>query len=68
MGVLYNAVQTVERLIQERGLDDFSTKGAINLEAGFFISLVNPDTPDDPERLVSLRHGAEKVLNCPMPF
>ncbi len=68
MGQLSDAVRAVEQVISRRGLDDFKTKGLISMQAGFFLSIVSPDTTDDPERLASLRRAAEDVLGEKMSF
>ncbi len=68
MGQLYQAVCAVEQVIARKGLDDFKTKGLISMKAGFFLSIVNSTTADDPSKLTSLRAAAEDVLGEKMPF
>ena len=68
MGQLYQAVRSIEQVIARKTLDDFKTKGLISMKAGFFLSIVTPETPDDPERIASLRVAAEEVLGEKMPF
>lgn len=68
MGQLFSAVQAVEQVIARKGLDDFKTKGLISMKAGFFLSIINPTTPDDSAKLTSLRAAAEEVLGEKMPF
>ena len=68
MGQLYGAIQTIDHLIEKKGLDDFKTKGQIAMEAGFYLSVIMPSTEDDDHRLSMLRQAAEKVLGETMPF
>ncbi|MBU4556107.1 MAG: hypothetical protein KJ747_04480 [Actinobacteria bacterium] len=68
MGQLYQAVSAVEQVISRKGLDDFKTKGLISMKAGFFLSIVNSTTPDDTQKIGSLRSAAEEVLGEKMPF
>ena len=62
MGKLYDALQEIDRVIGERGLDPFATKGAIGMKAGFFLVTIQPTTPDDPARLEALQKAAADVL------
>ncbi len=62
MGMLFDTVQQIERVIATRRLEVFRTKGRIALEAGFSLSLIRPATPDDPGKLLALRQAAEQVL------
>lgn len=68
VGQLYQAVSAVEQVISRKGLDDFKTKGLISMKAGFFLSIVNSTTPDDTQKIGSLRSAAEEVLGEKMPF
>jgi hypothetical protein len=62
MGRIYDAVQTIERIIAEKKLDPFKTKGMISIQIGFALGLVRPETPDDPAQLAALKAAAEQVL------
>lgn len=62
MGLLYEAVTRIDEVIERRGLDAFKTKGEIGVKAGFFLAIVMPSTPDDPERLARLGAAAQQVL------
>lgn len=62
MGKLYDYAQTIEQHIQSNNLDVFKTRGAIAVQAGFIITLIGPDEPDDPEKIRLLRAAAEDVL------
>ncbi len=62
MGRLYDAVSVIDRTIDDRGLDPVQTKGLISMKAGFFLAIVFPNTPDDPEKLVKLKDAAKEVL------
>lgn len=59
---LYQAVQVVERLIQESGGDRVKLRGQIALKAGFTLDLVDEYAPDDAEKLQSLRAAVAAVL------
>ena len=67
MGQLNDAVQHIEKVIAEKGLDPNQTRGLIGMKAGFFLIIITPDTPDDAAQLASLRKAAEEVLGQPMP-
>ena len=67
MGQLNDAVQHIEKVIAEKGLDPNQTRGLIGMKAGFFLFIITPDTPDDAAQLASLRKAAEEVLGQPMP-
>jgi hypothetical protein len=68
MSGLYDAVGKVEGLIAAQGLDENQTRSAISVKAGFLLALVGPETPDDPEKLESLRVASEEVLGQPVSF
>lgn len=68
MGQLYQAVRSIEQIIARKTLDDFKTKGLISMKAGFFLSIVTADSPDDPDKIAHLRSAAEEVLGEKMPF
>ena len=68
VGQLNDAVQHIEKVITEKGLDPNQTRGLIGMKAGFFLIIITPNTPDDAEQLTSLRKAAEEVLGQPMPF
>jgi hypothetical protein len=59
---LYQAVQVIERLIQESGGDRVKLRGQIALKAGFTLDLVDEYAPDDAEKLQSLRAAVAAVL------
>lgn len=68
MGRLYDALQEIDRVIGERGLDAFATKGSIGMKAGFFLVTIQPTTPDDPARLDALQKAASEVLGQSLRF
>jgi len=63
VGQLYDAVAKINDVINARGLDVAKTKGELSLKSGFFLAIIFPDTPDDPEKLSKLRTAAKEVLN-----
>ena len=68
VGRMYDALQAIDRVIEERGLDPFVTKGAIGMKAGFFLVTILPTTPDDPARLEALQKAAADVLGQSLRF
>jgi hypothetical protein len=62
MGRLFDGVAEIDRVIASRGLDAIRTKGQIGMNAGFFLAIVFPDTPDDPVRIDKLKQAAQDVL------
>lgn len=62
MGRLHEAILEIERICQDRGLDPVKTKGEISMKSGFFLAIIFPHTPDDPEKLESLRSATKSVL------
>jgi len=62
-GQLHDAVQRIERIIARKGLPAFKTKGEIALRAGFALVTIEPRTPDDAEKLASLKAAAAEVLH-----
>lgn len=65
---LYKAVQVIDSIIANKGLDATQMRGLIGMKAGFFLIIVKPDTPDDADKLAALRGAAEEVLGQKMPF
>lgn len=62
MGRLHEAVQEIDRICADRGLDSVKIKGEISMKSGFFLAIIFPHTPDDNERLDKLRTAAHAVL------
>lgn len=62
MGRLFDGVAEIDRVIASRGLDAVRTKGQIGMNAGFFLAIVFPDTPDDPTKIDRLKRAAQDVL------
>lgn len=62
MGRLYDYCVKIQEHIDRNGLDVFKTRGAIALEAGFLITLVEPDEADDEKRIRDLKEAAKNVL------
>jgi hypothetical protein len=67
MGKLYDSCQYVIAEINARGLDPFKSRGAIALETGFLISMVEPSDADDAEKIRLLREATRKVLGIEIP-
>lgn len=62
MGILFDDCTRIQEHIEQNGLDVFRTRGALAIECGFLITLVQPDDPDDPEKIRALREAANSVL------
>jgi len=62
VGKLYDHAQRIEAHIKSNDLDVFKTRGAIAMKAGFIISLVTADDPDDPDKIQALEAAADTVL------
>jgi hypothetical protein len=62
MGTLYDYCARIEEHIEREDLDVFRTRGELALRAGFLITLVSPDDPDDSEKIMALREAAAEVL------
>lgn len=62
VGQLFDAVDKINGEIERRGLDVAKTKGEISMKAGFFLAIIFPHTPDDPEKLMRLKAAAKEVL------
>lgn len=63
MGQLYDLRVKIEKIIDEKKLDPFKTKGAIGLSSGIILTMVRPDMPDDPAMAQKLRAAAQEVLH-----
>ncbi len=66
MGILYEAVTRIDRVIERRKLPLYLTRGKIAIRAGFAIGMITPETPDDAQKLASLRAAAREVLGEPV--
>lgn len=64
MGQLYDAKVRLDQLIQQKNLDPVQVKGQIGMKAGFLLSLVSANTPDDPAKLEGLRRAVRDVLQA----
>lgn len=62
MGRLYDMVKELELQIEKTDADFYESLGFVSMKAGFLMSLVSPDTPDDPEKINALRTAAQNVL------
>lgn len=59
---LHALVQRINEVIERRKLDPFATRGEIALRAGFGLGFIDAETPDDPDKLASLKAAARAVL------
>jgi hypothetical protein len=66
MGRLHELAARIDRVIQEKQLPLFRTKGLIALEAGFSLSLIDETTPDDSARINALKQAARRILGEPI--
>lgn len=62
MSQTYEAKLKLERVIQERRLNEAEVKGKLSLRAGLLLAFVTPDSPDDPVKLEKLRTAARELL------
>lgn len=62
MSAIYDLRLAIEKKIQADGRDMTQTKGLIALKAGKLLSLISPNTPDDPAFIAKLRGAAKEVL------
>ena len=62
MGVLYDLKAKIEKVITEKKLDGSAVRGKIALQAGFLVSLISANSPDDPAKIDKLRKAAESVM------
>jgi hypothetical protein len=68
MGRLYDAIQSLDDIIRSKGLDTFRVKGEISMRTGFLMGFVEPDDPDDEEKLRDLAQAASEILGMPISF
>jgi hypothetical protein len=62
MGRLYDHCTRIQEHIERNNLDVFRTRGALALQCGFLITLIEPNEPDDPQKIEALRQAARDVL------
>lgn len=62
MGRLYDMKLAIEDVIARKGVEEYVTKGKISAQAGFVLSLVKRDGPDDPVKIERLRTAVFEVL------
>jgi hypothetical protein len=63
MGQLYDLRVKIEKVIEEKQMDPFKTKGEIGLTSGVILTMVRPEMPDDPAMIQKLRDAAKQILN-----
>lgn len=66
VGTLYETKRKVEQAIEDDDLDERLTLGKISLRAGMLLTLVNENTPDDPDKQQQLEQAAAAVLGRPV--
>ena len=64
MSETYQAKLRVEKIIQERRLNEAEVKGKLSLRAGVLLAFVRPDYQDDPVKLEKLRAAARELLKA----
>lgn len=62
MGRLYQAKKEVESLIAKKKLDPYQIKGEIGMRTGIVFGLINPNTPDDQQKIVKLIKAVQEIL------
>lgn len=62
MSVLYDLRIAIEKKIKADHLDEAQIKGQIGLRAGKLLSLIGPNTPDDPATISKIRQAASDLL------
>jgi hypothetical protein len=62
MGKLYDYCTEIQRHIDTNGLDVFKTRGALAIQCGFLITLVEPGDADDAKKIERLQIAALDVL------
>jgi hypothetical protein len=62
MSVLFDLKTKIEKAITEKKLDGAAVRGKIALQAGFLVSLIAANSPDDPVKIDKLRKAAESVM------
>ena len=64
MSQIYDAKVKLEKIIQERRLNEAEVKGKLSLRSGMLLAFVKPDSPDDPLKLDKLRIAARELLKA----
>jgi hypothetical protein len=62
MGKLYVIKEAIEKTIADQKLDRFTVLGQIGFKSGQLLSLLRPETPDDPAKIEKLQQAAREVL------
>jgi predicted regulator of Ras-like GTPase activity (Roadblock/LC7/MglB family) len=65
-GALFATVQRINAVIERKRLDAFKVRGAIAMKAGFGLGFIDEETPDDPEKLATLKSAASELLGEPI--
>jgi hypothetical protein len=63
MSALYDLRVSIDRKIEADHLDATAIRGQIGLRTGRLLSLISPNTPDDPVIVAKLRQAAKEVLH-----
>lgn len=64
MSVLYDLRIAIEKKIKTDRLDEVKVKGQIGLRAGKLLSLIGPNTPDDPVVIAKIKQAASELLHA----
>lgn len=65
MSQLYRAVVRVDELLKQSGKSGkefFQAKGQISMKAGFVLSTISENGPEDPVKLAALKLAVKAVL------
>lgn len=65
MGQLYDLKLKIDFAIAQQRLDEVKTRGAIGMKSGVMLSLINPQTLDDPTKIQKIREVAAEILKTP---
>jgi hypothetical protein len=60
---LYDLKLKIEERINSSGADPKDVKGKLGLRSGILLSLINSNTPDNPDTIAKLKQAAKEVLN-----
>lgn len=62
MSQLYELRVKIEKIIEEKKLDPFKTKGAITLKSGVLLGTLSPNSPDDQVKIEKVKAAVKEIL------